>query len=140
VLAAAEVYQDAREDRAHRAALSRADTRALLLDEVARGRLDASAVEGVLVAAGHHPRRRASSTAGLSVREIEVLQLLVRGLSNTQIAAQLTVSARTVGSHVEHIYTKIGASTRGSAAMYAMRNGLVDARVDDAPMPKRSGE
>jgi DNA-binding NarL/FixJ family response regulator len=53
-------------------------------------------------------------------------------LSNKEIAAQLTVSTRTVGSHIEHIYTKIGVSARGAAAMYAMRHGLVDATLVDA--------
>jgi DNA-binding NarL/FixJ family response regulator len=71
--------------------------------------------------------------AGLSAREVEVLRLMVRGLSNKQIAGELSVSARTVGSHIEHIYTKIGSSTRGSAAMYAMRHGLVDGTLADAP-------
>jgi DNA-binding NarL/FixJ family response regulator len=37
------------------------------------------------------------------------------------------VSARTVGTHIEHIYTKIGVTTRAAAAMYAMRHGLVAA-------------
>ena len=70
--------------------------------------------------------------AGLSAREAEVLALLVRGLSNKHIAAALFISPRTVGSHIEHIYTKIGVSTRGSAAMYAMRHGIVDANRLDA--------
>jgi len=70
--------------------------------------------------------------AGLSAREAEVLALLVRGLSNKHIAAALFISPRTVGSHIEHIYTKIGVSTRGSAAMYAMRHGIVDASRLDA--------
>ena len=39
------------------------------------------------------------------------------------------MSARTVSSHVEHAYAKIGVSTRGAAAMFAMRHGLVDSRA-----------
>ena len=136
VLAAAEVYQAAREERANRPALSRSDARTLLREEANAGRLDSAAVDAVLVAAGHQLPRRASMTAGLSAREVEVLRLMVRGLSNKQIAAELTVSARTVGSHIEHIYTKIGANTRGSAAMYAMQHGLVDAGLHDAPRPQ----
>ena len=52
-------------------------------------------------------------------------------LSNTRFQAErLSVSARTVGSHVEHVYAKIGVSTRGAAAMFAMRHGLADSRAD----------
>jgi HD-GYP domain-containing protein (c-di-GMP phosphodiesterase class II) len=132
ILAAAEVYQALREQRPHRAALDAAAAKAVLLDEATAGRLDSAAVNAVLAAAGHQAPRRANTVAGLSARELEVLALLVRGLSNKEIAAQLTVSTRTVGSHIEHIYTKIGVSARGAAAMYAMRHGLVDATLVDA--------
>jgi HD-GYP domain-containing protein (c-di-GMP phosphodiesterase class II) len=135
VLAAAQMYQALREERPHRSALRPAEARAVLLGEAGAGRLDAAAVNAVLAAAGHQVRRRPNLIAGLSPREIEVLGLLVRGLSNKQIARQLTVSARTVGSHIEHIYTKIGVSSRGPAAMYAMRHGLVDASAAEAPEP-----
>jgi DNA-binding NarL/FixJ family response regulator len=56
-----------------------------------------------------------------------VLELLVRGLSNKEIAARLTVSPRTAATHIEHIYTKTGVSGRGAAAMFALQHGLVDA-------------
>jgi HD-GYP domain-containing protein (c-di-GMP phosphodiesterase class II) len=135
VLAAAQMYQALREERPHRGALKPAEARAVLLGEVGEGRLNAEAVNAVLAAAGHQVRRQPNQIAGLSPREIEVLSLLVRGLSNKQIAAQLVVSARTVGSHIEHIYTKIGVSARGPAAMYAMRHGLVDASTAGAPEP-----
>lgn len=71
--------------------------------------------------------QRIRLVAGLTGREVEVLELLVRGSSNRQIAQHLSITPRTVGTHVEHIYTKIGVSTRGAAAMFAMRHGLVDA-------------
>jgi HD-GYP domain-containing protein (c-di-GMP phosphodiesterase class II) len=127
ILAAADVYQAVCEARPHRAELDRAERERLLLAEAEAGRLDAAAVHAVLAAAGHQARRRAHAVAGLTRRETEVLELLVRGLSNKQIAARLNVSPRTVSSHVEHVYTKIGVSTRGAAAMFAMRHGLVDA-------------
>jgi HD-GYP domain-containing protein (c-di-GMP phosphodiesterase class II) len=139
LLAAAQVYQALREDRPHRSALSAADARTVLRDEAAAGRLDAAAVDAVLAAAGHQTRRPASAAGGLSAREVEVLGPLVRGLSNKQIAAQLSVSARTVGSHIEHIYTKIGVSTRGAAAMFAMRHGLVDAAAHESEIPIKIG-
>lgn len=125
LLAAAAVYQALGEDRPHRLAYTRADRSAALQAEVTAGRLDAAAVGAVLTAAGCRPGRRTRSVAGLTGRELEVLELLVRGSSNRQIAQHLSITPRTVGTHVEHIYTKIGVSTRGAAAMFAMRHGLV---------------
>ena len=55
-----------------------------------------------------------------------MLVLLARGLSNPDIAAKLTISRKTVSSHLEHIYTKLGVTTRTEAALFAMQNGLVD--------------
>ena len=55
-----------------------------------------------------------------------MLGLLVRGYSNRQIADALVISSKTAGSHVEHIFMKIGVSTRGSAALFALSHGLVD--------------
>jgi DNA-binding NarL/FixJ family response regulator len=54
-----------------------------------------------------------------------VLRLVARGRSNRQIAADLYISARTAEHHVQHIYAKIGASTRAAAAMFAMEHGLL---------------
>jgi HD-GYP domain-containing protein (c-di-GMP phosphodiesterase class II) len=139
ILAAAEMYQAMREDRPHRSARSRDEAQSILLDEVARGRMDGIAADAVLVSAGHRPRRRRTLPGGLSAREAEVLVLLVRGLPNKQIAAALDISPRTVGSHIEHIYTKIDCSTRGSAAMYAMRHGIVDAAAGDEEQPAGIG-
>ena len=62
---------------------------------------------------------------GLSDREVEVLRLVARGLSNRAIAERLDISPRTAEHHVQHIYTKIGASTRAAAAMFAMEHGLL---------------
>jgi len=127
VLAAAERYQTLSEDRPHRAAIPLAERHATMNDEVAAGLLDAEAVRAVLAAAGHQVRRRQTQVAGLTAREIDVLALLVRGCPNKEIADRLSISVRTVGSHIEHIYNKIDVSTRGAAAMFAMRHGLVDA-------------
>ena len=70
------------------------------------------------------PRRR-EGPAGLTEREVEVLRLLARGLSNKDIAQRLVISPKTVGNHVEHIYAKIDASTRAAAGLFAMRHGLL---------------
>lgn len=127
LLAAADVYQAIGEARPHRPGLSAQERGNALLHEAAAGRLDAKAVRAVLTAAGHRVPKRPNLVAGLTEREVEVLQRLVRGWTNKQIAAGLSISPRTVNTHIEHIYTKIGASTRGAAAMYAMHHGLVDA-------------
>jgi len=125
LLAAAQVYQALLEDRPHRPAATPAEARRATLEQVAKGRLDADAVRAVLGAAGQAVPRRIKRVASLTDRECEVLALLARGQSLRQIASLLTISQRTAGSHVEHIYTKIGVSTRGAAAMFAMRNGIV---------------
>lgn len=127
LLAAAQRYQTLSEDRPHRAAIDAAARAATLNDEVQAGLLDAEAVRAVLTAAGHQVRRRPTLVAGLTAREVEVLELLVHGCPNKQIAERLSISARTVGTHIEHIYAKTGVTTRGAAAMFAMRHGLVDA-------------
>jgi HD-GYP domain-containing protein (c-di-GMP phosphodiesterase class II) len=125
ILAAADAYQAMSELRPHRPARSPEDAAQQLREEVRRGRLDADAVDAVLGAAGHRVTRRRDGPAGLTQREVEVLVLLARGLSNKAIAAQLVVSPKTVGSHIEHIYRKIGCSTRAAASLFAMQHGLL---------------
>jgi DNA-binding NarL/FixJ family response regulator len=56
-----------------------------------------------------------------------VLLRLGQGRSNPEIAAELHVSRKTVSTHLEHIYTKLGVRTRTEAALFAMRHGLVGA-------------
>jgi DNA-binding NarL/FixJ family response regulator len=68
---------------------------------------------------------RTAWPAGLSDREVEVLRLVARGLSNRAIAERLYISPRTAEHHVQHLYTKLGASTRAAAAMFAMEHGLL---------------
>lgn len=92
---------------------------------VHQGRLDADAVPAVLEAAGHRCRRRRELPAGLIPREVEVLRLLTRGLSNRDIAEKLRISRKTAGSHIEHIYTKTGVRNRAGASLFAMRHGLM---------------
>ena len=127
LVAAADVYHALGEARPHRAALGPSEAAAAVRDEAAAGRLDGEAVNAVLVAAGHRVTRRPALPAGLSPREAEILVLMARGLSNREMAAQLSLSTRTIASHIEHVYTKIGVSTRGAAAMFAMRHGLASA-------------
>jgi HD-GYP domain-containing protein (c-di-GMP phosphodiesterase class II) len=125
ILAAADCYQALTQDRPHRSAHSPEGAAELILGQVAAGRLDGRCVKAVLAAAGQHvPGRRMSRPAGLTEREIDVLRLLARGTSNADIARELVVSRRTAEHHVQHIYGKIGVSTRAAAALYAMQHGL----------------
>jgi DNA-binding CsgD family transcriptional regulator len=125
ILGAADAYQAMREPRPYRPPRAAPEAAAELRAEVRAGRLGADAVEAVLGAAGHRVPRRREGPAGLTHREIEVLKLLARGLSNKQIAEQLVISPKTVANHVEHIYVKIDASTRARASLFAMQHGLL---------------
>jgi HD-GYP domain-containing protein (c-di-GMP phosphodiesterase class II) len=125
VLGAADAYQAMREPRPYRPARTAEQAAAELRAEVRAGRLDAEAVEAVLGAAGHRVARRRQGPAGLTPREVDVLRLLARGLSNKKIAEHLVISPKTVANHVEHIYAKIDASSRAAAGLFAMRHGLL---------------
>jgi HD-GYP domain-containing protein (c-di-GMP phosphodiesterase class II) len=124
VLAAADVYRALGEPRPHRPARGPDEAASELRHEVRSGRLDAEAVEAVLGAAGQQTRP-AERPAGLSERELEVLRQVARGLTNKEIAVALDISVKTAGHHVEHIYTKIGCTTRAAAGLYAMQNDLL---------------
>jgi HD-GYP domain-containing protein (c-di-GMP phosphodiesterase class II) len=125
VLGAVDAYESMIEPRPHRAALSASEAARELRSEVKSGRLDGDVVEGVLGAAGHRVARRREGPAGLTAREIDVLRLLARGGSSKQIAGDLVISPKTARNHIEHIYTKIGASNRAGAALFAMQQGLL---------------
>jgi HD-GYP domain-containing protein (c-di-GMP phosphodiesterase class II) len=125
VLGAADAYASMREPRPHRPARSAQEAAAEIHAEVRAGRLDGPAADAVLEAAGHRLPRRREALAGLTAREVEVLILLARGLSNKQIAERLVITPKTAGNHVEHIYAKIDASGRAGAAMFAVQHGLL---------------
>jgi HD-GYP domain-containing protein (c-di-GMP phosphodiesterase class II) len=125
VLGAADAYVSMREPRPHRPTWPAEDAARQMRAEVRAGRLDGAAVDAVLEAAGHRLPRRREALAGLTAREVEVLILLARGLSNKQIAERLIITPKTAGNHVEHIYAKIDASSRAAAAMFAVQHGLL---------------
>jgi HD-GYP domain-containing protein (c-di-GMP phosphodiesterase class II) len=126
ILAAADVYQALTEPRPHRTAYTPESAADAVLREAQAGRLDHDAVNAVLSAAGHRVQmRRRSWPAGLSEREVEVLRLLARGLSNRQMANSLSISEKTVSHHIQHIYDKIDVSTRAAATLFAMRHDLI---------------
>jgi HD-GYP domain-containing protein (c-di-GMP phosphodiesterase class II) len=134
VLTAADAYHAMTQPRPHRVALTDSDAARELRREAAEGRLDHAATDAVLAAAGHAgSRSRAGGPAGLTARESDVLGLLAQGLPNKGIARQLGISPKTVGNHVERIYTKLGVSNRAGAAMQAMQHGLIGS------MPARAG-
>jgi HD-GYP domain-containing protein (c-di-GMP phosphodiesterase class II)/DNA-binding CsgD family transcriptional regulator len=124
LLAAADVFAAVTEPRAHRPAVDPDAARALLTAEAGAGRLDRQAVTAVVEGAGL-PRPGRAWPCELSDREVEVLRLAAKGLRNRQIAEQLTVSERTVGHHLAHIYDKTGRRTRAGAAVFAMEHGLL---------------
>jgi len=125
ILAAADVHVALTEERPYRAALSEQDARKVLLAEVSAGRIDGGAADAVLRAAGHHVPIRRDWPEGLTTREVQVLRLLALGLSNREIAERLVISTKTAGTHIENIYSKVGASNRAQASVFAMRHSLV---------------
>jgi HD-GYP domain-containing protein (c-di-GMP phosphodiesterase class II) len=125
LLAAADVMHALREPRPHRAGCDLAHASVTLEQEARTGRLDPGAVGAVIEAAGARASRRAWPV-DLTDREVEVLRLTARGLSNKEIADRLVVSARTVQHHLAHVYDKTGRRTRAGAALFAMEHGLVE--------------
>jgi DNA-binding NarL/FixJ family response regulator len=64
------------------------------------------------------------SFAGLTAREIEVLRLVAKGFTNTDIADELGLSEKTIAHHLTHIFNKTGSENRAAAAAFAIRHGL----------------
>jgi HD-GYP domain-containing protein (c-di-GMP phosphodiesterase class II)/DNA-binding CsgD family transcriptional regulator len=126
LIAAADVYQAMTQPRPHRPALVRQEAHRQLMGEVETGRLDRTMVNALFEVAGLHPMPRQEWPAGLTERELEVLRMLCRGLTNKQMGATLHIAEKTVGHHIEHIYNKIGRSSRAAAALFAMEHGLVE--------------
>ena len=126
ILAAADAYHAMTEERPHRPQLTAAAAAAQLTEDVRVGRFDAEVVTAILDVAGQHGHStRHAWPANLTDREIDVLRLVARGLSNKQVASELVVSEHTVRHHTLHIYAKLGVSTRGAAALFAMEHGLL---------------
>jgi DNA-binding NarL/FixJ family response regulator len=67
-----------------------------------------------------------NGVSGLTTREREVLNLLAAGLGPVEIGGQLSISPKTVATHVEHIYGKLGVHTRAQAVTSAFRLALVE--------------
>ena len=130
VLAATEVYAGLTTERADRLPFSPDDAAAELRELESQGVLEPRASRAVLVAAGHgEPRapagKRGRHPGGLTRREVDVLRLAARGLTTRQIADRLFISPKTADHHIQHIYAKIGTSTRAAAALWAMQHAVV---------------
>src|SRR6266851_7056741 len=95
----------------------------------AQGR--AMTTQQALAAQGHKPTPTPSATpspqaypAGLTAREVEVLNLLAGGLTDQQIADKLVLSPRTVHAHISSIYSKLAVTSRSAATRYAIEHHL----------------
>ena len=101
--------------------------------EMEAGR-DLSLAEAVALALAVQPSQPEAVAAepppvdpfGLSAREREVLQLLIEGSTNQEIAEALFISRRTAGTHVTNIFGKLGVNSRAAAVAVAFSNGLTD--------------
>src|SRR5262249_28043695 len=92
------------------------------IEEVARrARVDLDRQRGVV-----DPPPKPDAAFGLTARELEVLGLLVAGLTNREIGGRLFISENTAGVHVSNILGKLGASRRLEAAAMAHRLGLIE--------------
>jgi HD-GYP domain-containing protein (c-di-GMP phosphodiesterase class II)/DNA-binding CsgD family transcriptional regulator len=125
ILGVVDAYQSMLEPRPYRPRLTADAAAAELQADVRAGKLDGEAVAAVLAAAGHAVGRRQDWPAGLTTREIDVLRLVARGLSSKQIATELVITPKTARNHIEHIYTKIDASSRVAASLFATEHGLL---------------
>jgi HD-GYP domain-containing protein (c-di-GMP phosphodiesterase class II) len=133
VLAAADAFQALTQPRPHRPARRPDQAAAELAGASRAGLLDSDAVAAVLEAAGERrsPRRHTDlRPAGLTEREIEVLRLVSDGCSNRELARRLSISPRTADHHVQHIYAKIGISSRAAAALFAVEHDLVSPNTE----------
>jgi LuxR family maltose regulon positive regulatory protein len=83
-------------------------------------------VDRLLLALGEKVEKANGLTEPLTAREKEVLQLLVQGATNRQIAVRLAVSAGTVKAHTNHIFGKLGARNRTEAAARARELALLE--------------
>jgi len=130
VLAATEVYVGLTSERADRAAFSSGDAAMELRRLESEGALEPRACRAVLVAAGHgeppaNAGKRPQNPGGLTRREVDVLRLAARGHTTREIADRLYISPKTADHHIQHIYGKIGVSTRAAAALWAMQHTVV---------------
>ncbi len=132
IIGVADSFDELTHNAADRAALEPPAALARLRSEAGSGlcadALDAlgrelSSAGGAAASTGKARRQR--WPAGLSDREVEIMRLLARGLSRRQVAETLFLSEHTVRHHLEHIYGKLGVSTRVAVALFAIEHDLL---------------
>lgn len=128
VIAAADRFDELTHDAPGRSAVKPASALAAMRREDT-GSLWSACVECLAEEVGaspaHRARRGARGPAGLTPREVEVLQTLCTGVSTRELARQLHISESTARHHLEHIYGKIGVTTRSAAVLFALEQGLL---------------
>ena len=87
--------------------------------------MERRAARSTLAALGGDVAPERQPAPGLTAREAEVLTLVARGKTNRAIAAELYISEKTVASHLNHIFTKLGLTSRSAATAYAYQHDLV---------------
>ena len=107
---------------------SDADDVAAAVRAVHRGELQLDPVVARSLVSSLHGARHEDPISELTSRELDVLRLVAAGKPNKQIAAELAISERTARTHVSRILRKLRLSSRTQAALWAVREGLVDPR------------
>jgi DNA-binding NarL/FixJ family response regulator len=93
-------------------------------------------IERFTRAAGPEPGAIPPTLAELTPRELEVLKLVARGLSNAEIAAQLVLGENTIKTHVAHVLGKLGLRDRVQAVVLACETGLVAPKLTPGDSPQ----
>jgi DNA-binding NarL/FixJ family response regulator len=118
----ADGYGHAAQDRAEAAEAAR---RALAVFDELGARPLADRARRLLRGLGERPARPPRAMAGeLSERELQVAQLVAAGLSNTEIAARLFISPRTVTTHLQNVYARLGLPSRTALTRWVLERGL----------------
>ena len=74
-----------------------------------------------------------ATLSNLTAREMEILQLVLAGRTNKAIAAEISISEKTVEFHLAKIYTKIGMRTRTLASLWALQHGVQTIKTREIP-------
>jgi DNA-binding NarL/FixJ family response regulator len=85
-------------------------------------RIEAALADARHSESGRSPARHAT---GLSPREVEILRLVARGLTNAEIGERLFISAHTVARHIQNVLEKTGLANRTEATAFAFRQGII---------------
>lgn len=118
-----------------REAAARRAGRALVVFESLGAPVQAQEARSLLRGLGVVPARgrvRGNTVGGLSPRELEVARLVATGLSNADVATRLFISPRTVSTHLDHVYRRLGLSSRVSLTRYLADSGLLESAAPES--------